>query len=73
MQITVKTLSGKVFIFEVESNDTIQTLKVKISSKEGIPVDRQHLVFIGKYLEDDLRFCDYNIQNESVLIFSKKG
>ena len=36
MQIFVKCLTGKTITLEVESSDTIATIKSKISEKEGI-------------------------------------
>jgi ubiquitin len=36
MQIFVKTLTGKTMTVEVESSDTISSLKQKIADKEGI-------------------------------------
>ena len=35
MQIFVKTLTGKTITLEVESQDTIETVKNKIQDKEG--------------------------------------
>jgi ubiquitin len=67
MQIFVKTLTGKHITLEVEPIDLIEDVKFKIQDMEGIPPERQRLVFAGQQLEENCTLYDYGIQKDSTL------
>ena len=67
MQIFVKIQTGKYITIEVEPTDPVETVRVKIQEKEGIPVERQILLFAGKKLDDGNTLQDYSIQKDSTL------
>ena len=67
MQIFAKLLNGKVFTLEVEPDELIENVKVKIQDKVGISPDEQELFCDARKLENCRNLSYYNIQNEFTL------
>ena len=61
MTIFVKTSGGKIIPLDEVPTDTIASIKERVKDSEGIPVNRQHLFFKGKLLDDNKTLADYNV------------
>ena len=67
MHIFIKTLTGKLLTFNVLPDNTINDIKHMINCEEGIIVDQQRLIFVGKHLMDSKTLNDYNIRDGNTL------
>jgi ubiquitin C len=67
MQIFVKTLTGKTVTLDVERSNTVEELKHKIETKEGISPCQQRLICCGLQLMNSITLAEYNITKMSTL------
>lgn len=74
-QVFLKTLTGKTITLEICPHDSIEDIKSKIESKEGVPAKEQRLIFGEKQLESGTRVADYDIRKNSTLhlVLSLRG
>lgn len=69
MQIFVETPAeqASTITIEVESNDTVDSVKSKITDKNGVPQELQQLFYAGEELADGRTLAEYNIKKESTI------
>jgi hypothetical protein len=67
MQITVRTMMGQEIPVNVQSDATVEDLKVKIFRLTDMYPDQQVLIFNGEELDDDEPLVSYRIQEGSTV------
>ena len=67
IHILFKSLVCPDISIDVRDSVFIGSIKAKIYEQERIPIDKQHLVFNGKQLKNNMKVSDYNIENDSII------
>nr|XP_020844454.1 polyubiquitin-C-like [Phascolarctos cinereus] len=62
-----KMLTGKEIEIDVEPTDKVERIKERVEEKEGIPPQKQRLIYSGKQMNDKKTAADCKIQEGSVL------
>jgi hypothetical protein len=65
--ITIKSLTGQTFVLDVEAEEKVASVKLKVEAKGGGPAAQQRLIFTGKNLEDERTLADYGIGEGATL------
>jgi surface protein len=68
MKIFFKTFNGNTITFSVSPQDLVFRVKYLYRIRDGVPVERCHVVYAGKTLENHLTLAHYNIQNGDTLM-----
>ncbi|CAD8128537.1 unnamed protein product [Paramecium sonneborni] len=67
MQIFLTTLTGRTITLTCDSQDNIESVKIKIQDTEGIPYNQQRILFGQCELKDNQTLSQYGITNNSFL------
>lgn len=68
LKIFITDTKNRRVLFEVEPNETIKNLKMKVKAKMGINNNNDiDLLYNGLILDDDNTISDYEVQNLNVL------
>ncbi|KAJ5077470.1 polyubiquitin-c [Anaeramoeba ignava] len=66
-KIEIKTLTGKIYIFEVNPDTLVGEVKQKMENETRIPAEQQRFVFKGKLIQNEKTLGDYRIENGALI------
>ncbi|KAI3372087.1 hypothetical protein L3Q82_006940 [Scortum barcoo] len=70
IQVFLKNEKGKMSTYEVKPNETVSNFKLRVQSREGVPVQQQMLVHQSKTMTDGYKLSDYGVEALSTIELS---
>lgn len=71
MLLKIKELKGNELSIQIESSDTVLTLKSKIEAASGVPIAEIKLLLSGKVLQDEKTLEEYKISESSKIMLTR--
>lgn len=71
MLLKIKELKGNELSIQIESPDTVLTLKSKIESLTNIPITEIKLLLSGKVLQDEKTLEEYKVSESSRIMLTR--
>ena len=73
MKITIKTLQNKQYDFEINPDDLVALIQVKILKEKiakdlGFEIELQKLILYGKVLEDNKKLSEYKVNENDFMV-----
>ncbi|KAM4616804.1 ubiquitin-like protein ISG15 [Polymixia lowei] len=70
VQVFLKNEKGQIHTYDIPPGESVSTFKIKVKSREGVPVDQQRLIYEGKQMEDYRKLEDYNVRQGSTIFLT---
>jgi len=70
MRLFIRDVAGQTLSVQAEGQDTVESLKGRISELQGLPVDEQNLIFAGRSLESTESLLAAGLEDESTVFVS---
>ena len=66
--VRIKTMDERVHRIEVNLDEKVSELKIKIRDQMNVPLEKQRLIYTGKQLKEDQTLRQYNISEDVCIL-----
>lgn len=68
LTVRIKTMDERVHRIEVNIDEKVSELKIKIRDQMNVPLEKQRLIYTGKQLKDEQTLRQYNISDDVCIL-----